>query len=290
MSGLKANWGKIVFSVITSVFVDVILHMLFAPRIEYDFPPSFFVEKGLFLPAASVALVIWFGTLAIVFAFIQNNLAGNRVMKGLRCGVGFAGLCFLAIFEMCLIFDSLVVDELRTSATDAVSLLFLGLLLGWFVGTDSKHFGRQEKVEPVLFIVIPLTFLFGRYFGYSIVHIMSAYKEQPIPTFAWTLAIGLWIGITYWLLKEKSDKPPVMHAVRFGILIFGTYWLIYNLFVLLFVNVSVVDVFVRVIIDVLSVTVGIWAVNELSPKKTIAAGKTTTQQYTPADGLQTPLT
>jgi hypothetical protein len=289
MAAMKTQWRKILYLVLASVFADVILHRLFAPRIEYDFRPSFFVEKGLFLPAATVALIIWFGTLAIVFAFIQDNLPGNRVMKGLRYGAGFAGLCFLAIFEMCLIFDSPVADELRTSTTDAVSLLFLGLLLGRFVGTDSKHFGRQEKVEPVLFIVIPLTFLVGRYFGYSIVHIMSAYKEKPIPTFAWTLAIGLWIGITYWFLKEKSDKPPVVQAVRFGILIFGTYWLIYNLFVLLFVNVSVVDVFVRVIIDVLSVTVGIWVVNELSPKKTTVAGKTTTQQFT-TDGLQPPLT
>jgi hypothetical protein len=286
MATLKTQWWRILCLVLASVFADVILHRLFAPRIEYDFPPSFFAEKGLFLPAATVALIIWFGTLAIVFAFIQQNLPGNRVMKGLRYGVGFAGLCFLAIFEMCLIFDSPVADELRTSTTDAVSLLFLGLLLGRFVGTDSKPFGRQEKVKPVLSIVIPFTFLVGRYFGYSIIHIMSAYKEKPIPTFAWTLAIGLWIGITYWLLKEKSDKPPMTQAARFGILIFGTYWLIYNLFVLLFVNVSVVDVFARVIIDVLSVTVGIWVLNELSPKKTTVAGKTTTQQFTPADGLQ----
>lgn len=269
MIPLKAHWWKILLAVLVSVLVDVILHMFFAPRIEYNYSPSIFIEIGLFLPAAGIGLIIWFGTLAIVFTFIQDNLPGTRVMKGFRYGVGFAGLCFLAIFEMCLIFDSPVADELRTSTTDGVSLLFLGLLLGRFVGTDSKHFGRQEKLKPVLFIVIPLTFLVGRYSGYSIVHIMSAYNEKPIPTFAWTIAIGLWISITYWLLKETSDKPPMMQAVRFGILIFGTYWLIYNLFVLLFVDVSVLDVFARVIIDVFSVTVGIWVVNKLSRVKAI---------------------
>jgi hypothetical protein len=117
-----------------------------------------------------------------------------------------------------------------------------------------------------------LFFLGGRYFGYAIVHILTEYNEKPITTFAWTLSIGLWISMTYWLLKEASDKPPVMQAVRFGILIFGTYWLIYNLFVLLFVDVSLLDVFVRVIIDVLSVTIGVWAVNELSLKKTAVTG------------------
>jgi hypothetical protein len=173
---------------------------------------------------------------------------------------------------MCLIFDSPLASELRTSTADGVSLLFLGLLLGRFVGTDSKHFFRQDKLKRVLFIVIPFAFLVGRYFGYAIVHILSAYNEKPITTFAWTLSIGLWISITYWLLKEASDKTPVVQAVRFGILIFGTYWLIYNLFVLLFVDVSLLDVFVRVIIDVLSVTVGVWAADELSRKKTAVTG------------------
>ncbi len=272
MAALKTQWKGILYSVIASVFLDVILHRLFAPRIEYDFPPSLIVEKGLFLPAASVALLLWFGTLAVVFAFIQDKLPGTRGMKGWRYGGGFGGLCFLAIFEMCLIFDSPVASELRTSIADGVSLLFLGLLLGRFVGTDSKHFFRQVKLKRVSFIVIPFTFLAGRYFGYSIVHILSAYNEKPITTFAWTLSIGLWISITYWLLKEASDKPPLAQAVRFGILIFGTYWLIYNLFVLLFVNVSLLDVFVRVIIDVMSVTVGVWAVNELPRKKTAVTG------------------
>jgi hypothetical protein len=272
MAALKAQWKGILYSVLASVFLDVILHRLFAPRIEYDFPPSFFVEKGLFLPAASVALILWFGTLAIVFAFIQDKLPGTRVMKGWRYGVGFGGLCFLAIFEMCLIFDSPFESELRTSIADGVSLLFLGLLLGRFVGTDSKHFFTRDKLKRVSFIVIPFTFLVGRYFGYSIVHLLSAYNEKPITTFAWTLSIGLWISITYWLLKEANDKPPLAQAVRFGILMFGTYWLIYNLFVLLFVDVSLSDVFVRVIIDVLSVTIGVWAVNKLSFKKTAVAG------------------
>jgi Na+-transporting NADH:ubiquinone oxidoreductase subunit NqrE len=269
MVALKAHWWKILLAVLVSVLVDVILHKLFAPRIEYDFPPSFFVEKGLFLPAATVALIIWFGTLAVVFAFIQDNLPGNRVTKGLRYGVGFAGLCFLAIFEMCLIFDSPVADELRTAVADGISILLLGLLLGRLTGTGSHYVIQRTNLRRISIIVIPLIFVAGRYFGYGIVHIMSAYSEKPITTFLWTLGIGWWIAIMYWLLRETNQKSSVVQAFRFGVQIFGSYWLIYNLFVLLFVRVSVSDVFVRVIIDVLSVTVGIWGVNKLSRVKTI---------------------
>ena len=69
---LKASWWKILLSVVACALVDVMLHKLFGPRLEYNFPPSIFVEKGLFLPAASVALILWFGTLTIVFALIQD--------------------------------------------------------------------------------------------------------------------------------------------------------------------------------------------------------------------------
>jgi len=44
--------------------------------------------------------------------------------------------------------------------------------------------------------------------------------------------------------------------------------LIYNLFVLVFVRVPVLDIFARVIIDVLSVTVGTWVADRLSLMKT----------------------
>ena len=68
--------------------------------------------------------------------------------------------------------------------------------------------------------------------------------------------------------RSSSEGPP-LQAFRFGVQIFGSYGLIYSLFVLLLVRVSVLDVLVRVIIDVLSLTAGTWGVNELCRVKTI---------------------
>jgi hypothetical protein len=275
---LKTRWWKIVLSVVACVLVDVILHRLFAPRIEYNFHPSVFVEKGLFLPAASGALILWFGTLTIVFALIQHRLPGDRAMKGWRYGIAFGVLCFFAIFEMSLIFDSSAVDELRTSVADAISILMLGVLLGRFVGTDSRYAGKQSQIGWRAIIPIPLAFIIGRYFGYGIVNIMSAYTQKPIATFLWTLGIGCSIAIAYFLLKERDRKPSAVHAFRFGFLIFGSYWLIYNLFVLVFLSVSVLDILARVIIDVLSVTVGTWVADRLSVVKTTVTGQTVAQK------------
>jgi len=266
---LKKHWWKILLAVFVSVLVDVILHRLLAPRIEYNYSPSVLIEKGFFLPAVSIALIIWFGTLAIIFALIQGNLSGTKAMKGLRFGIAFAVLCFLAIFEMCLVFDSSLVDGLCTSTTDGISILLLGLLLGSLLGTDSASPRSRMKSSQKSFLVIALIFLVGRYFGYMIINIMSAYSEKPIETFLWTLGIGYWIAIMYWLLKETLEGSAMVQAVRFGVLIFGVYWLIYNSFVLLFLKLSILNVFLRVIIDVVSVTVGIWKASKLSPRVTV---------------------
>ncbi len=269
MSALKKNGWKILLAVFVSVLVDIILHRLLAPRIKYAYPPSIFIERGIFLPVVSAALLVWFGTLAVIFTLIQTNLSGAKIMKGLRFGIAFAVLCFLAIFEMCLVFDSSLLDELCTSTTDGLSILFLGLLLGSLVGTDSKVPSRRMKLNQKSFIVIPLLFLIGRYFGYMIMNIMSAYSEKPIGTLLWTLGIGYWIAVMYWLLEETRKRSPMVQAVRFGVMIFGSYWLIYNSFVLLFLKLSIWNVFLRVIIDVLFITVGIWVASKLSSKVTI---------------------
>ncbi len=73
----------------------------------------------------------------------------------------------------------------------------------------------------------------------------------------------------YWLLKETPEGSAMVQAVRFGVLIFGVYWLIYNSFVLLFLKLSILNVFLRVIIDVVPVTAGIWIASKLSPKVTV---------------------
>lgn len=269
---LRTNWWKILASIFVAVFVDVILHRFFAPRIQYNFPPSIFVEKGLFLPAAGVALIILFGIVAIVFTLIQENMPGTKAMKGWRYGIAFGILCFVSIIEMSLIFDSSLADELRTAAIDGVSLLLLGLLLAWLTDANGQVAQWHTKPSWISFILIPLCFLGGRYFGYAIVHIESAYLVKTEATFLWTLGIGVWIGVMYWLLwEDRDDVSAIKAAIRFGGLVFGSYWLIYNLFVLLFVKVSILDVVIRVVLDVVFVTASIW-IAKLSEQRAAIKG------------------
>jgi hypothetical protein len=73
--------------------------------------------------------------------------------------------------------------------------------------------------------------------------------------------------------EERNDIPPIIRAFRFGCLTFGSYWLIYNLFVLVYLEMAIVDLFLRIIIDVVFVTVSIWTV-EVIEHRTLLNRKT----------------
>ena len=267
MTILKSNCWKVVICILIAVLVDVILHVLFVPRINYNYQPSILAEKGLILPAATAMLFVLFAIVAVVFVLIQKNMPGTKTTKGWRYGIAFGSLSLLAIIEMNLVFDSSLVDELRGGAADGVSLVLLALILSWMTSTNNLIIRQQTNLNWKPFVLIPLFFLIGRYFGYAIVHIMSAYMEKPGTTFLWTLSIGVWLSVMYQLLREeRNDISAILRAIRFGGLVFGSYWLIYNLFVLVFVQVSVLDLFVRFIIDVVFVTASVWLVEVIEQR------------------------
>jgi hypothetical protein len=270
----KSNCWKVVACILVAVLVDVILHILFVPRISYNYQPGILAEKGLILPAATAMLFVLFTTVAVVFVLIQKNIPGTKTIKGWRYGIAFGILSFLAIIEMNLVFDSSLLDELRGGAADGVSFILLALILSQMAGTDNLSIRQQAKLRWKPFVLIPLFFLVGRYFSYAIVHILSAYTQKPWETFSWTLGIGIWLSVMYQLLREEgNDIPAAIRAIRFGCLALGSYWLIYNLFVLVYVRVSVLDLFLRIIIDVVFVTSSIWIV-EVIEQRTVLNKKT----------------
>jgi hypothetical protein len=271
---LKSNYWKVIFCIFIGVFADVILHILFVPRVNYNFRPSVLAEKGLILPAATAMLIVLFTTVAIVFVAIQKNLPGTKAVKGWRFGIAFGILTFLAIIEMNLVFDSRLLNELRGGAADGASLVLLALMLSLMTGTNNLNINQQNRLSWKPFVLVPLFFLVGRYFSYAQVHILSAYTQKPWATFFWTLGIGIWLSVMYQLLREeRSDITAIMRAFRFGCLTFGSYWLIYNLFVLVYLEMSVLDLFLRVIIDVVFVTASIWTV-EVIEHRTLLNRKT----------------
>ncbi len=84
----------------------------------------------------------------------------------------------------------------------------------------------------------------------------------------------IWLSVMYRLLREeRNDVTAIVRALRFGCLTFGSYWLIYNLFVLVYLEMSVVELFLRILVDIVFVTAGIWIV-EVMERRTVLNRKT----------------
>lgn len=102
-------------------------------------------------------------------------------------------------------------DILAYPLADGITLVFLGVLLGRFAGTDSR---KDKKVwigsSYATLIAISILFIVGRMFSYNVFHIYSSYAARQLDTIIWAAAMGFWIGLMYSLLKPGiPDKSPL---------------------------------------------------------------------------------
>lgn len=264
------GWGKIIGISIVAALLDMVLHALFAPTYPYDYPPSYFVQNGLFQPAAAVSLLITFFLLALVFAAIQERLPGGKVSKGLRFGVAFGGLWFLGVVGMSIFFGAPLSHEVLGGASDCASLIILGVLLGFFTATGGEAGSMGSPGRSIAgILIVAVFFILGQYDAFFLMSEMPYFDLFGPDTFLWTLILAVWAGITYWLLRDGTirDPSPVKRALFFGGVIIGINWILFNMFVLLFVAAPVSDPLVLAILNIVSIVVGMFVVESVIFRK-----------------------
>ncbi|MDF2934453.1 MAG: hypothetical protein K0R36_3784 [Chryseobacterium sp.] len=267
MKTFKKNWWKVILIIICSVFFDMILHALISPLNSSNISllkPSIFVKNGMVVPAIIGWELLAFGVLALIFTMIQDNLPGNRRIKGFLYGLSFGGLYLIGMFESVLLFNSSLFNEFLMGLGDFVPILLMGILLGIFIGSDGTQYRKRQNVWSVL--VIAILYIIGRYFAYSILQIESTYVIKPLGTFIWTLCQGLWVGIIFLILQTGiKGKSVISQGLFFGIVIFGSNWLTNHLFIAVISELSP-DLFIRAGTDILFITVGAIVCNKLFPE------------------------
>ena len=158
------------------------------------------------------------------------------------------------MFECTLLYNTKFINELLTGFGDFISIIVLGILLGIFVSQNNNI--KKEKQNILSIFIIAIFYIAGRYFAYIFLPIRSAYKNAPLQTFVWTLSIGLWIGIIYWLLIDSSKgKTPFTRTLFFVFIIFGLNWFIYSAFMLT-IFAFTPEIFVRVGSDIVILLLG----------------------------------
>jgi hypothetical protein len=251
--------GRIFAVSVISAVLDMILHALLAPTYAYDYPPSFFVQSGLFKPAAGIALVLIFALLGVVFVVIQENLPGSRVSKGVRFGAAFGGLWLIGVPGMSVFFASPVLHEVVGGACDCAALISLGVLLGIRTATDSPD-QRGQSPQRILseILVIAVFFIAGQYAAFMLMSGTPAFSITGLSTFIWTAVLGIWAGVACWLLRPGAgcDYSLPERSLFTGGVIIGINWVLFNLFVLLFVAMPVTDPLILAGLNIVSIIAG----------------------------------
>lgn len=268
MENLKNRWGKILAIVVICTFLDLVLHIMAGDALPPG-EPSLFVKKGIFIPIMIMHIFITFGMIAVTFTMIQENIKGRKWIKGLLFGLSIAGMYFMGMFEMIIIFNDSVSNTLSTAIGDAVSIIIMGIMLGVFTVNDSieknVNMDLKNSVKKILSVLtISIFFLVGRYIAYIGFQIESVYDTEVLATFIWTFLQGILVGLMYVLVKAGIKvKSPIKKAVFFGFVIFGINWLMYHAFVPIMVEVNIIDMFIRVGSDSLFIAIGVFALDGL---------------------------
>lgn len=152
-----------------------------------------------------------------------------------------------------------LVQELFMGFADALPIFLLGLLLGVFVAQDSSSQPdiAPDRITPTVIPIIGGVYLIGRYIGYTLLGVESAYLARPLDTALWTLGMGTWIGLIYWRLRAGVPaQTPLERALRFGGLVFGLNWACFIFFMPILFAMDWSDVVLRTVNDIIWVALG----------------------------------
>jgi hypothetical protein len=208
---------------------------------------------------ASFWALLAFSGSAYVFYRYHTTINGAGVWKGLRYGSAIALLWLVGMLEGVALFGNPIHAEFLVGLSDAVPVLIMSILLGVFVfrsGSVATELSTHIRPVPAL-ITIAVVFLAGRYLGYISGIIGTGHSEYPVATFVWTLLMGMSVGVMFLLLGNATfTSSTIRSAARFGFWIFGVNWIVFMAFIPLLFEGVVVDVMVRVSLDIVVVMLG----------------------------------
>ncbi|MFB5761253.1 hypothetical protein [Paenibacillus medicaginis] len=258
------NNKKAILKLIGIIFIGVVLKVIQLPFLEDPLAKVFhlrMIKNVATTPFALILIILSYLFFSIIFIKIQGRINGNKIYKGLIYGTLFGLLWFFGVIEMGIIHSNSIKQDILYGLGDALPLIVMGILLGMFFGSSSKNQVSKKDVMPI--IGITLIYSVGRYISYIVIGAQSSYIVKPIETLALTLVNGLLISILYYFVKDALQHYRlVKRAFVFGFIIFGIDWFLYNLFIPLIYDISLlqtVQSFLgRSIPDVLYACIGVF--------------------------------
>jgi hypothetical protein len=256
---------------VAATIFRVIIQLLMPPTNDggAPWPPSIIVKLGLIPVVFTIYGIFVYGSLAVIFSLIQNELPGKKIIKGLIFGLAFGLMWAIYLFEPSVSAPSTLISLLEYPIADGITLLILGIIVGRFIGVNSDvPFIFILPSRAFAFIVFPLLLLPARYLAYTVINLDSAYATKPQGTLIWVAIVGLWIGIMYLVFRPCiASKSLIAKAVLFGFCIFGIDLLLFNSFIPLVFEYNIIKVLIRTAIDIVPITIAVFVFELINVKK-----------------------
>jgi len=245
-----------------STLLFITFHLITPPELTSDTPRDTLSALALSLGFPLTALLwafIAYSCVAFGFYLIEDRLSGEKGARGLQYGVSIGVLWLLGYVMTAPIYGNPFITEFVGGLCDAIPVVLMGWLLG--LSSTKEAFRSAEdtfknNASLVGITVFVLIFSVIRTVAYYLNIIDTGFQTDPLYTLAWTIVMGLCLGITYSLLgKTARSSSNFVSAIRFGFLLFGITWGSFILFLPLVLKGQLVNTILLFLIDTLSVTV-----------------------------------
>lgn len=257
--------GKKLFKIVVISFIVIIirsmLQLLIPSTNQSVLQQSVFVKNGTLPVAFMIYGTIAFTAITIIFILIHKGMGGGRISKGLKTGLIYSMVWTVFLVEP--LPHGSTIDLITYPMADSFVLLILGLMSGIFLSENSIKKKHNLTIKSLFNIsIITLIFTIGRVIQYNVFHIYSMFEQAQVRTLVWVICTGIIIGIMFEYLNYTiNNKNAFKKSLIFGGIIFGINLFFFNFFLPLVLEVDILDLIIRTLIDIVSVIIGCLIIN-----------------------------
>ncbi|MDF2535634.1 MAG: hypothetical protein K0R18_1793 [Bacillales bacterium] len=252
---------KVVFISFVAIIIRSILQLIIPTAEQTVFDQSVFVKNGTLPLVFMIYGTVAFSAITIIFLLIQRGMGGSRISKGLKTGFIFTVVWTIFLVEP--LPHGSTIDLFSYPLVDGAVLILLGIMSGRFLSENSENIKHKLNANSIFNIsVITLFFTIGRMIEYKVFDIYSMYEQAQLETIVWVICAGIIIGLMFEFIKDTiTNKNTYTKTFMFGGFIFGINLFFFNFFLPLVLDVDILDLVTRTLIDIISVTIGCLIIN-----------------------------
>ena len=276
-NALLEKKNQILFTIVLSTIIWCIFRFLilvYVPpeSLESQLDSTIIIKSNLLELAMAIYFLAYITAFTIIFALIQEHMAGNRIVKGTSFGLALACIWYFGLaLGIPSFFDTPLEHEVINAFGDALPVLFFGIISGVMLAEDNKTpVSKSRKDFLAIFIfIIPLVAIHWLYsFIFTdptLATTMAIVVIHTLEQLITIVGLGFLTGILYFVCSPGIRfQSEMKNNLFFAICIFGGHWIWFNFFFNLHYEGIFLQTMIMAIIDAILVFLTLTIFNKLT--------------------------